>query len=203
MFTTSFAFIFFHWPTWWTSIQLCFPSWPRAAGAVPYPYPWPLWRHAQHSWSLPNFQPFTYSVKLSSPLGSSDHNLISITYSITPVQPQDLPKQRCFWHFNSAKWEDQRQYYSDFPWDDYCLHDRDPTLCAECIIEVIIFGMELYILHTFSNTKAKKPWFNSAWSRTVKNREVAHKQYHSHPSAETQEWMEIYLNNLWFADDIV
>ena len=29
-------------------------------------------------------------------------------------------------------------------------------LCAAAIIEVIIFGMGLYIPHTFSNTKAKK-----------------------------------------------
>ena len=126
-----------------------------------------------------------YSVKLSSSLGSSDHNLISVTCSITPVQPQDPLKRRCFWHFNSAKWEDLRQYYSDFPLDDYCFHVRDPSLCVEHVTEVIISGMELYIpLTTFSNTKAKKFCFNSACSRAVNDREAAHKQYHSHPSAE-------------------
>ena len=87
------------------------------------------------------------------------------------------PKRRCFWHFNSARWEDIRQYYSDFPWDDYCFHVRDPFLCAERITEVIIPGMELYIPHTFSNNKGKKTWFNSACSRAVKDREAAHKQY--------------------------
>ena len=45
--------------------------------------------------------------------------------------------------------------------------------------------MELYIPHTFSNTTAKKPWFNSTCSRAVKDREAAHKRYRSHPSAET------------------
>ena len=49
--------------------------------------------------------PSAYSVKLFSPLGSSDRNLISVTCSITPLQPQDQPKRRCFWHFNSAKWQ--------------------------------------------------------------------------------------------------
>ena len=129
--------------------------------------------------------PSASSVKLSSPLGSSDQNLISVICSITPVQSQDPSKQRYFWHFNSAKWEDLRQYYSDFPWDDYCFHVKDPLLCAECITEVIISGMELYIPHTFSNTKAKKPWFNSASSRAVKDWETAHRRYRSHPSAET------------------
>ena len=45
--------------------------------------------------------------------------------------------------------------------------------------------MELYIPHTFFNTKAKNPWLNSTCSRTVKDRETAHKRYRCHPSAET------------------
>ena len=129
--------------------------------------------------------PSAYSVNLSFPLGSSDHNLISVTCSITPVQPQNPPKRTCFWHFNSAKWEDLKQYYSDFSWDDYCFHVKDLSLCAERITEVIISGMELYIPHSFSNTKVKMPWFNSGCSRAVNDREVAHKWYRSHSSAET------------------
>ena len=129
--------------------------------------------------------PSAFSVKLSSPLGSSDHNLISISCSITPVLPQDPPKWRCFRHFNLAKWEELRQYYSYFLWDDYCFHVRDPSLCAERITEVIASGMELYIPHIFSNNKAKKPWFNSARFRAVKDRGAAHKPYRSHQSAET------------------
>ena len=129
--------------------------------------------------------PSAYSVKLSSLLCSSDHNFISVTCFIAPVQPQDQPKRRCFWHFNSAKWQDLRQCYSNFPWDDYCFHVRDPSLCAKRITEVIISGMELYIPHTFSNTKANKSWFNSACSRAINDREAAHKRYRSHLSAET------------------
>ena len=50
---------------------------------------------------------------------------------------------------------------------------------------MIISGMELHIPHTFSNTKAKKPWFYSACYRVVNDSEAAHKRYRSHPSAET------------------
>ena len=92
--------------------------------------------------------PSTYSVKLSSLLGSSDHNLISVSYSIAPVRPQDLPKRRCLRHYNFAKWEDLRQYYSDFSWNDYCFHVRNTSLCAEHITEVIVSGMKSYIPHT-------------------------------------------------------
>ena len=37
----------------------------------------------------------------------------------------------------------------------------------------------------FSNPKARKPWFNSACSRAINDREVAHKRYRSNPSPET------------------
>ena len=91
----------------------------------------------------------------------------------------------CIWHFISANWEDPRQYYSDFPWDDYCFYVGDPSLCAEPITEVIKFGMELYIPHTFSYTKAKIPLFEFACSRAVNDREAYHKLYCSRLSAET------------------
>ena len=50
---------------------------------------------------------------------------------------------------------------------------------------MIVSDVRSYILHTFTNTKAKKPWFNSACSHANKDREVGHKRYRSHPSAET------------------
>ncbi|MPC31467.1 hypothetical protein E2C01_024756 [Portunus trituberculatus] len=46
--------------------------------------------------------PFAYDVTLSSPSGSSDHNLISVSCPISPIPPQDTPKQRCLWRFASA-----------------------------------------------------------------------------------------------------
>ena len=41
--------------------------------------------------------PSSYSVKLFSPLGSSDHNLISLTCLTAPVPPRDPPCKRYFW----------------------------------------------------------------------------------------------------------
>jgi len=82
--------------------------------------------------------PSAYLVKLFSPLSSSDHYLISVSCPITPVPPLNPPKQRYFWHYASAKWEDLRWYYSDFPWNDYSFHVRDPSLCTECIKELFV-----------------------------------------------------------------
>ncbi len=62
--------------------------------------------------------PSAYFVELFSPLGSSDHNLISVSCPIAPVPPQDPPRRRSFWHYASARWDDLRMYFSDFPWND-------------------------------------------------------------------------------------
>ena len=61
-------------------------------------------------------KPPDYAITLSSPLGSSDHNFISVSCPITPIPPQDPPKWRCLWHFASASWADLRRYYADFPY---------------------------------------------------------------------------------------
>ena len=45
-----------------------------------------------------------YAVTLSSPLGSSDQNLIFVSCPLSPNHPQDPPKRRCLWRFASASW---------------------------------------------------------------------------------------------------
>ncbi|MPC11645.1 hypothetical protein E2C01_004316 [Portunus trituberculatus] len=45
--------------------------------------------------------PSTYAVTLSSPLGSSNHNLISVSCPISPIPPQDPPRQRSVWNLDS------------------------------------------------------------------------------------------------------
>ncbi len=107
----------------------------------------------------------------------------------------DPPKRRCFWHYASAQLENLRMYISDFPWNDYCFQVRDPSMCAQRITEVIISGMEAYIPHTFS-THAKKAWFNHTCSRTIKDREVAHKRYLSLPSPTNHNF---YISSRYWA----
>ncbi len=81
--------------------------------------------------------------------------------------------------------------FSDFPWNEYCFQVRDPSVCAQCITEVIVSGMEVYIPHTFSLPHVKKPWFNHACSHAIKDREAAYKRY---MSLETPENYALYVS---------
>ncbi|MPC58990.1 hypothetical protein E2C01_053006 [Portunus trituberculatus] len=47
---------------------------------------------------------------------------------------------------------------------------------SERITEVIVSGMEVYILHSFSQLKPSIPWFTTAYSRAMQDREVVHKR---------------------------
>ncbi|MPC66898.1 hypothetical protein E2C01_061053 [Portunus trituberculatus] len=48
--------------------------------------------------------PSAYAVSLSSPLGSSDHNVISVSCPISAFPPKDPPKGRCLCRFASTSW---------------------------------------------------------------------------------------------------
>ncbi len=82
-------------------------------------------------------------------------------------------------------------YFSDFLWSDYCFQERHPLVCAQRITEVIVSGMEPYIPHTFSTPHAKKIWFNPACSRTIKDREEAHKRF---DNLQTQANHNLYIS---------
>ena len=67
--------------------------------------------------------PKPYSVDILPSLGKSDHALISVSSPIISSDPLELPPpsaRRRLWHFGAADWEDLRNHFFDFPWDDYC-----------------------------------------------------------------------------------
>ena len=127
--------------------------------------------------------------------GSSDHLLISVSYSVSSSLPQERPPpsaRRPLWHFSAASWSDLRLYFSDFPWNDYCFRGRDPSECAERITEVILSGMEAYIPYSFPSTKPNKPWFNSTCSRAIRRRNAAFRDYRR---LQTPETLSIYISS--------
>ncbi len=126
---------------------------------------------------FPTLNASAYSVQLISPLGFSEHNLISASCPIAPVRPMDPPKRQCFRYYPSGQWEDLRMFFSDLPWNEYCFQVHDPSVCAQRITEVIVSGTDAYIPHTFSLPQAKKSWFNHACSRAIIDREAAYKRY--------------------------
>nr|CAI5857327.1 unnamed protein product [Callosobruchus analis] len=57
----------------------------------------------------------------------------------------------------SEKWNDLRDYYQSFPWNDVCFKSRDLSECAQEITEVLISGMEAYVSHVVNHPSKNKP----------------------------------------------
>ncbi|MPC64690.1 hypothetical protein E2C01_058810 [Portunus trituberculatus] len=76
--------------------------------------------------------------------------VICVVYFSPNSSDYRYPKAKVPLRYASASCVDLRRYYADFLWSDYCFYIKDPSLCAEQITEVIVSGMEAYILHPFS-----------------------------------------------------
>ena len=128
--------------------------------------------------------PVFYTRTVSSPLGSSDHCLISVSCSFSPPPPIP-PTQRHVWHFDRIQRTDMRDFLNDFPWEDYCFRNRCPDLAAQKVAEVITSGMEAYIPSTTKTFSPTKPWFDHACSLAIQARERAYRSYKDSPSELT------------------
>nr|CAH7762493.1 unnamed protein product [Callosobruchus chinensis] len=103
-------------------------------------------RVASHSTSLLDLflatHPVSYTIDVQSPLGNSDHGLVEVKFpSATDVSAEIRPSRK-IWHYGDADWDGLRDFFSSFPWNDFCFAKHDvSTVCSE-ITEVILVGME-------------------------------------------------------------
>merc|ERR1711911_229190 len=129
--------------------------------------------------------PPNYTYSIQPPLGSSDHNLVSVSCSFAHPPPLP-PTQRRLWHFDDTQRAELSSYFLDFPWGDYCFRSGDPDRVAPLITEVIVSGMEAYIPYSTKTFSPSKPWFDRACSQAVEAREKAFRSYQSSPSNLTR-----------------
>ena len=128
--------------------------------------------------------PVNYSYNITSPLGSSDHCLISISSTLSAPPP--LPStQRRLWFFERMQRDHISDFLSDFPWGDVCFRSGDPSVAVSQIEEVIMAGMEEYIPSTIKTFSPSNPWFDRACSSAIQVRERAHQTWVSSPSILT------------------
>ena len=126
-----------------------------------------------------------YSYTISPPIGSSDHNLVNITSLTTTSSHPTAPTKRQYWHFNNADWTGLRNFFSDFPWKDYCLSSGDASISAERIAEVIAAGMEAYIPFSFKSISPTNSWFNNSCSAAIRARNAAYRTWKNSSSSDS------------------
>ena len=127
-----------------------------------------------------DLSPYSYSILC--PLGSSDHNLITVSCSASLPSPLQKNPRR-FWHYRSADWSSLKEFYSEFPWEDFCFASDDTSVCADRVTEVIMAGIEAYIPSSIYHTpKGSQPWFDDRCSEAISQRDTAFKAWQQSPS---------------------
>ena len=125
--------------------------------------------------------PLNYSYSISSPLGSSDHSVVSVSASLAPPPPLP-PTKRLLWHFERVQRADMSAFLFDFPWGDYCFRSRDASSVATFVTEIMVAGMDAYIPSSVKSFSPSNPWFDRACSQAIQAREQAYQSYQVSPS---------------------
>lgn len=138
--------------------------------------------------------PTSYAVNVSSPLGSSDHCLISATTHLssrpTPAESVEVVK----YDFNRADWDGLRDFYAAFPF--YSFFSDNPSSTAEHVTDIIKIGMEEYIPHKTFTKKINSPkWFNSSCAIAINHKITAFKKYRANKSSRTLNYYKNVRDN--------
>ncbi|XP_045509327.1 uncharacterized protein LOC123704883 [Colias croceus] len=132
--------------------------------------------------------PDNYKVSVAAPLGSSDHCLIQSTVPLTYQFRSRPATTRRVWHYGSADWDGMRTFFSSYPWRQVCFADEDPDACADCVADVVLQGMELFIPNSVVPVGGKsQPWFGQSCREASRTKPDRYRNWAEALAAEDPE----------------
>ena len=121
---------------------------------------------------------------LDSPLGNSDHCLITLQHNFVSHQDRSSSSQQVF-HYSKADWDSLRNFFAAYPW--YSGLSNDPSSFATFITNAIQLGMDLLIPSSYYPGKMSSlKWFNSQCARAVKHKNHRFKQWKLHQAPHSR-----------------
>ena len=111
---------------------------------------------------------------LDSPLGNSDHCLITLQHNFVSHRDRSSSSQRVF-HYGTADWDYLRNIFAAYLWHSGL--SNDPSSFATFITNAIQLGMDLFIPSSYEPGKNSSPkWFTSQCAKAVKHKNHSLKQ---------------------------
>ena len=121
---------------------------------------------------------------LDSPLGNSDHCLITLQNNFVSNQDRSSFSQKVF-HYSKADGDSLRNFFAAYSW--YSGLSNDPSSFATFITNAIQLGMDLFIPSSYKPGKKSSPkWFNSQCAKVVKHKNHIFKQWKLHQSPHSR-----------------
>ena len=131
---------------------------------------------------------------VESPLGSSDHSVISVRVDIQCKESSDVPYHRTIYRYSKADWDGFRNFIADAPLE--ALFQGNPSEMATSITEWIQTGIDIFIPHKkYQQKPNSQPWFTPECAAAIAHRNHYFHLYHQNRSDETLQSFKTARNH--------
>ena len=111
------------------------------------------------------------------PLGNSDHVVISVFIEFPINSKQDTPFHRVAYDYSRADWDGLCDHLRDVPWEDIFKLGASTAVSEFC--EWVQVGIDVYIPHRKYQVKPhSSPWFSAACTAAIVHRNHFFRLYH-------------------------
>ena len=125
------------------------------------------------------------SAMASSPLGYSDHVVVSVSIDFPINSKQDTPFHRVAYGYSHADWDDLRDHLRDVPWEN--IFKLGASTAASEFCEWVQVGIDVYIPHRKYQVKThSSPWFSAVCAATIVHRNPFFRLYQQNKSSESK-----------------
>ena len=125
----------------------------------------------------------THSV--GSPLGSSDHSVVSVKVLSKCKASSDVPFHRSVFRYAKADWDGFRSFLADIPLNS--IFKRGPSRIAKELSDWITVGMECFIpSKKYQQRPNSQPWFTPECASSIAHRNHFFHNYHQNRTADSK-----------------
>ena len=111
----------------------------------------------------------TCSTMAFSPLGNSDHVVVSVSIDFPSNSQRDVPFHCITYEYSRADWDDPRDHLRDVAWEN--IFNLGASAAASEFCEWVQIGIDVYIPHRKYQVKPhSSPWFSAACAAAIVHR---------------------------------
>ena len=120
-----------------------------------------------------------------SPLGNSDHVVVSVSIDFPTNSQQGAPFHRIAYDYSRTDWDGLRDHLRDVPWED--IFKLSASAAASEFCEWVQIGIDVYIPHRKYQVKPhSSPWFSPACAAAIVHRNHFFRLYQREKSSDSK-----------------
>ena len=125
------------------------------------------------------------SMMTFTPLGNSDHVVVTVSIDFPTNSQQDAPFHRIAYDYSFAEWDGLNDHLRHVPWED--IFKLGTSAAASEFCEWVQVGTDVYIPHRKYQVKPhSSPWFSAACAAAIVHRNHFFRLYQREKSSDSK-----------------